>query len=268
MLISQWLVATTQKLRTKNISSARLDAELILAEVLQKPREYLLAHPEHVLQDQPLQMAERLLNRRAQREPLAYIVGKKEFYGRDFIVTPDVLIPRPESESIIDLLKKLQPRTVVDIGTGSGCLAITAKLELPNTQVIATDIDAAALKIAKANASKHNVEIKFIKSDLLDSLPSGVQHPVSVVANLPYVPQNLITSPEIEQEPSIALFSGEDGLDHYRKFWQQIAQLKIRPQYILTESLETQHQKLSGLARQLGYRLAKTDVLVQLFQFD
>lgn len=272
MNINSWLNQATKKLIKVSVSSARLDTELILTETLQKPREYLLAHPDDNINPNVQKRADKLLRRRIKHEPLAYIVGKKEFYGRDFIVTSDVLIPRPESESFIDLLKKLKPKTVIDIGTGPGCLAITAKLEFPNTLVIATDIDEKALKIARSNAKMHKVEIEFIKSDLLNFPPSivkrltsTVHRPSSIIANLPYVPDNLITSPEIEKEPSRALFSGKDGLDHYRDFWQQIAQQKTKPQYILTESLQKQHQKISDLALTSGYKLQKTDLLVQLY---
>lgn len=272
MLISEWISLNIGKLKDAIVDAPRRDILIILEKTINKDQPWIITHPGCEINRNDLEKLNTLVGRRVNREPLAYILGYKEFYGRDFIVTPDVLIPRPESESFIDLLKELKPKTVIDIGTGSGCLAITSKLELLNTKVIATDIDENSLKIAKANAKKHKVEIEFIKSNLLNSLPSivhppssNVHHLTSIIANLPYVPDNLITSPEIEKEPSSALFSGKDGLDHYRDFWQQIAQLETRPQYILTESLQKQHQKISDLALVSGYKLQKTDLLVQLY---
>ncbi len=273
MTIADWLTEKMQILGKAEVDSPRRDALVLLEDTLEKDRSWVLAHPEYGISEQELKKVNQLIERRTTREPLAYIRGKAWFYGRFFEVNPGVLIPRPESESFIDLLKglsNLDPQhltTVIDIGTGSGALAITAKLELPGIKVIATDIDNKALKVAQKNAKKHNVEIKLIKSDLLESLPiSNFQRPTAVVANLPYVPDGLVTSPEINTEPKIALFSGKDGLDHYRKFWQQIRNLDSTPKYILIESLEKQHKDLEIIAQKSGYKLHKTEVLVQLFK--
>lgn len=244
---------------------------VLLEDVLQKNRSWVLSHPEHTLQEPSLQKVNQMIERRVKREPLAYIRGKAWFYGRFFEVNPRVLIPRPESESFINLLKQIKPRPkiITDIGTGSGALAITAKLEFPKTQVIATDIDSKALQVAKKNARKHKANIKFINSSLLNwyhFLHDREKSDTILLANLPYVPKDLITSPEITYEPKTALFSGKDGLDHYQKFWGQIANMSQKPRWIMVESLTSQHQKQKSFAKKAGYKLIKSEILVQLFK--
>lgn len=276
MTIAEWLVETMDKLGQAGADSPRRDALVLLEDVLQKDRAWVLAHPEYLFQGTTLEKVNALVERRMKREPLAYIRGRAWFYGRFFEVNPNVLIPRPESESFIDLLKQIvnsgqwtvdRNFMIVDIGTGSGALAITAKLELPDVKVIATDIDEEVIRVARNNAETHKVKIEFIKSDLLESLPSTIfQLPSAIVANLPYVPSELATSPEIEAEPKLALFSGKDGLDHYRKFWEQVAGLGFKPKYILTESLESQHKELQNLAKVANYKLHKTEILVQVYK--
>ena len=277
MTIAEWLFESMKKLGEAGVDSPRRDALVLLEDTLGKDRSWVLARPEYNVRGPTSHILEQLVARRIGREPLAYIRGKAWFYGRFFDVTPDVMIPRPESEAFINLLKQiLEGRRkkeegsvqIIDIGTGSGCLAITAKLEFANIEVIATDTSRKALEIAKKNAQKHQVDIKFLHGSLLESLPHSsflIPHSV-LMANLPYVPEGLITSPEITQEPPEALFSGEDGLNHYRDFWKQVSELSSKPEYILIESLENQHQALVSLAQKAGYGLEKTEVLVQLFK--
>lgn len=255
-----------KKLVEAGVDSPRRDCLVFLEDLLGKDRSWVNAHAEYELDNKQISALNARLKRRIDREPLAYVRGKAWFYKRFFEVTPDVLIPRPESESFIELIKELQPKTVVDIGTGSGCLAITTKLELPKTQVFATDISEQALKVAQKNAINHKVEINFVQGNLLEPLESLNLNNFVILTNLPYVPENLVTSPEIETEPEIALFSGKDGLDHYREFWQQVANLKVKPEYILTESLESQHKNIEKIAQEAKYSLEKTDILVQVFK--
>jgi release factor glutamine methyltransferase len=267
--INQWLKHATEVLTLAGVESARLDNLILLETVLKKQRDWLLAHNDEILDSSQLKKLNTFLTQREQRTPLAYIIGSKEFYGRKFIVTPDVLIPRPESEYIIDILKEILQttnhhlQTILDVGTGSGCLAITAKLEFPEAKVFALDISKPALKIAKLNAQKLGADIKLKKSDLFSSI-SDIKSTI-LLANLPYVPSNLITSDEILKEPSGALFSGDDGMDHYHKFWQQIQDLKNKPAHILTESLESQHGTMVDLAKVACYKLQDTKVLIQHF---
>jgi len=265
MTLNEWLVPAMVKLRDAGVDSPRRDCLVLLEDTIQKDRAWVVAHPEYELDQKVIQTLDKLIARRTNREPLAYIRGRAWFYGRFFKVNPNVLIPRPESENFIELLKDIEPRKIIDIGTGSGALAITAKFELPGSEIIATDTSSAALAIAQKNAANHNTDIQFVSGDLIDALSDEQLKDSVVIANLPYVPGNLITSPEIIQEPPEALFSGEDGLRHYRNFWRQIAERSQKPRYILTESLESQHHTQEKLALEAGYKLNKTDVLIQQF---
>lgn len=268
--IASWLNQATVSLKKVGINSARLDAQLLLEDTLSKSRQWILARDETEVENADLITLNKKLVQRIEHTPLAYIVGYKEFYGRKFIVDKNVLIPRPESEAIIELLCTIMHTqaesidTIVDIGTGSGILAITAKLEYPDLKVIATDVSSKALGVAQKNAAILQAEVKFIKSDLFSSI-SDLQ-PSVLLVNLPYVPDDLVTSEEITKEPPEALFSGEDGLDHYRKFWDQIAGLKNKPKYIITESLESQHEDMTDLARYANYSFETSNTLIQLFR--
>lgn len=267
MHIQQWLDLATKKLSKKDITSARLDAELLLAATLYKPREYILAHNEEMLPAGELIQADKWLQRRLQREPIAYILGHKEFYGRDFMVSPNVLIPRPESEAIIEILKDLQPETIVDIGTGSGCLAISAKLELPDSRVIATDISEDALQIARQNASSFNAELTFAVSDLLSGIKAiNSDKPVALVANLPYVDKSWQVSPETKFEPSLALFAGDDGLQLIKKLILQASKKLRDGDYLILESDTRQHEQISKYAQKHGFDIAAHKNLIQVLR--
>ncbi len=263
MTILQWLLDTMKRLGQAGVDAPRRDALVLLEDVLSKDRSWVLARPEMKLDQKKLDSLEILIKRRISREPLAYIRGKAWFWGRFFAVSPAVMIPRPESESFIELLKEIRPKSIVDVGTGSGCLAITIKLELPATEVIAIDTSSKALKVAEQNAKAHGADIRFLHGSLLEPLQQKA--PEAIAANLPYVAEGLITSPEITREPAEALFSGVDGLGHYRQLWQQVKDLPKKPQFILIESLKNQHKPLAKLALVAGYKLQKTEDLVQLF---
>lgn len=266
MNIQQWLDLATKKLSKKDIGSARLDAELILAATLYKPKEYVLAHNEEMLPVGELIQANKWLQRRLQREPVAYILGHKEFYGRDFMVSPNVLIPRPESEAIIEILKDLQSETIVDIGTGSGCLAISAKLELPESKVIATDISEDALQVARQNANSLNAEITFATSDLLSGIKTITSDkPVALVANLPYVDKSWEASSETKHEPSLALFADDSGLQLIKKLILQ-AKKKLRANdHLLLEADTRQHGAITKYAKKHGFKLEKIDGFIALY---
>lgn len=262
MTIAEWLVNSMVKLRKAGVPKGRTDALVLLADLFGKDKSWIHAHPEHVLDGLQVRELDSRLAKRLDRVPLAYIRGFAEFYGRKYTVNSHVMVPRPESESFITLLKELGLETarIADIGTGSGCLGITAALELPDSSVDLYDVSPEALAIAQLNASRYKVEAGLYESDLLKGL-QAVKYDV-LLANLPYVPSGMVTSPEITREPDLALFSGSDGLDHYRRFWEE----SNGPRYVLTESLEEQHDVVAELAAENGYELIKTDVLVQLFE--
>ncbi|HVI69746.1 MAG TPA: peptide chain release factor N(5)-glutamine methyltransferase [Magnetospirillaceae bacterium] len=211
--IAEFLRQTTQTFDAAGITSARLDALVLMERALKHNKAWLLAHGEEIIAAEPLAGLQNDARRRANREPIAYITGQQEFYGRQFVVTPSVLIPRPETELLVDLLKTLpvpDNATLLDVGTGSGVLAITAASERPHLRVEACDISPTALDIATQNAERLGTNIHFFTSDLL----VGAEHRYDIIiANLPYVAADWQRSPETDFEPELALFATKDGLD-------------------------------------------------------
>lgn len=269
--IHDWLQIASTKLVEVGVASARLDCLVLLSDELGRDKAWVLTHDDTPLKATQLTALEQNLARRLQHEPLAYIRGYSEFYGHKFAVSPDVLVPRPESESLIELLKlqtkDRRPKTIIDVGTGSGCLAISAKLELPSVNVIALDISKKALNIAAKNATSLNAEINFIQSNLLDALYDvDYRQPTVLIANLPYVPENYPINQAAKHEPTLALFSGDDGLDHYRQLFAQTTVLSSQPAAIITESLLTQHKDILEMAKKYGYQLQNSLGLAQYFQ--
>jgi release factor glutamine methyltransferase len=266
MTITEWLCGATAKLASVNIDSARLDSLILLEDALHQERAYILAHPNTYLAGQTHEVLEQQLERRAQHEPLAYIRGFCEFYGRKFMVNQSVMVPRPESESFMELIKPLinqKPQNLLDIGTGSGILAITAKLEFPSLTVTATDISGKALRVAKLNVKKLGARIKIIKTDLLDS---GVMDKYDIIlANLPYVPIGYVVSPATKHEPSQALFGGSDGLDIIKRLAPPAYQSLKSGGYILLESMPNQHPCVKKFYEDAGFDLTATNSLVQCF---
>lgn len=262
MNIDKWLTKSSGELK-KLSATPRLDVEVLLCHALDKNRAWLLAHPEHPLQGATLQRLNRLIERRKTSEPIAYILGKCEFYGREFLVDEDVLVPRPETETIIDMLKQQKRVGVVfDVGTGSGALAITAKHEMPDAKVIAVDIDPSCIRVAKKNAEKHKVDIEFLESDLLSQLKTKNYKLLTILANLPYVPTDYVINEPARHEPKLALFGGEDGLDLYRRLFEQLKDTKGT---VFTESLLFQHSELKKIAENAGFKQTDAQDLIQLF---
>lgn len=270
MTVQEFLQYSTKILERAGIGMARLDCLVLLEDATGKDRAYLLAHPETTLQGVTLQRLRKQIERRKKHVPLAQIRGKTEFYGREFIVNKHVLEPRPESETMIDCFKSLckeypcykdTPCKVVDVGTGSGALGITAKLEIPEAEVILTDVDPKCLEIARKNAAKHKVEVKIMQADLLTNVPKIDE----ILANLPYVPDSYKINRAALNEPKGAIFGGPDGLDLYRRLFEQVSKLERKPKYILTESLPFQHKKLAQIAAKSGYKKLKEEDFIQLF---
>lgn len=267
--IGDWLVAANALLTRVGVTSGRLDALILLEDSTGRDRSWLLAHAEEALSASKVSELNSLLNRRAGHEPLSYIRNKTIFYGRQFYIDQRVLEPRPESETMLDLLKSLHlPRdvTIIDVGTGSGALAITAKLELPHVDVMATDIDPGALKVAEQNCQLHNCDIHFLKGNLLKPFYMHY-HPAHAVllANLPYVPNYFQINQAAGREPQTAIFGGPDGLDLYREMFDQIDSLPYKPLFILTESMPPQHNSLQTIAKLHRYHLYTTQDFIQIF---
>lgn len=266
MTVQNFLFTATKQLNKAGIGTAELDILILLEDELGLDRAYLLANPELPIKKTQLKRLQNRVARRIKHEPLAYIRGFSEFYGRKFKVNKYVLEPRPESEDMIDELKKLRLRKVViaDIGTGSGCLGITAKLELPEVDVDLFDIDSSALAVAKHNMVLHELKLHIRKADLLSR---SLRHYDVALANLPYVPDSYKINKAATAEPKIAIFGGKDGLDIYRRLLIQIKHKSWRPKYLLTESLPPQHRKLMQIAEDCGYKLISTNNFIQVFQF-
>ncbi|MCU1320101.1 MAG: peptide chain release factor N(5)-glutamine methyltransferase [Edaphobacter sp.] len=246
-------LASSEHLR----ANATRDAELLLLHTLHLTRATLLAHPDRELSAADQALYETLISRRLKNEPIQYITNQQEFYGLSLRVTSAVLIPRPETEHLVEaLLQRLphnQPLSIADIGTGSGAIAIALAVHLPQSRITALDISPEALKIAQANAETHNIthQIRLLHSDLL----SAVSHEEpfdAIVSNPPYVPESdrPTLHPEVrDHEPSTALFSGPQGLDIYRRLIPQ-AHALLKPDGLL--ALEIGHGQREALTALLA----------------
>jgi release factor glutamine methyltransferase len=230
--------------------SPRLDAQLILGHVIEKPREYLIAHSEQILNDLELHTFDKLLTLRAKGMPIAYILGQRPFFDRTFKVTPHVLVPRPETEHIVEAgLEWAKDRgkiRVVDVGTGSGAIAVSLAAHLPEARVIATDISRAALLIARENAAGLT-NLDYVQGDLL--LP--LHGPLDLIcANLPYIAITELEALEVARfEPHIALAGGPDGLDQVRRLIEQAPARLATPGLILLEIAADQGAAVIELSR-------------------
>lgn len=270
--IDQWLKSAAKQLTDTGISSGRLDAELILTHTLRKNRTYLHAHGDEEIDPRYLDILSTRLDLRTERVPIAYIIGHKEFFGRRFRVTPSTLIPRPESEVMIELLLKdaRQPELplpdsaprLVDVGTGSGCLGITAKLELPEANVTLLDISRHALTIAEDNAKQLKADVHVIKSNLLQAYPFQADF---ILANLPYVDQSWDLPLDISHEPKIALFAENQGLALiYRLLEESLS--RLTPSGIIYIEADTrQHDSIIKYASTQGFKLHASQGLIVAF---
>lgn len=209
---------TARTLKEAGIASPRLEAELLAAQVLGTDRLSLLVHPEKPLTEEAAGSLKKLAQRRAQGEPAAYLTGKKEFYGRDFSVRPGVLVPRPETELLVDTVLDLCPgdkeRIFCDAGTGSGCIGITLKLEKPQWHGILLDKMPVPLAQAKENAGYHQAELGFVQGSFF-ALPLAEKSLDIIVSNPPYIGRNEISDVEkgvLDYEPDEALFAEDEGL--------------------------------------------------------
>ncbi len=248
------LTEALARLEAANVPSHTLAAELLLMHVLERDRAWLYAHPEGSLDDAAAERYFALVTRRAAGTPTQYLTGRQEFWGLEFEVAPGVLIPRPETEHVIEVaLERLglrgsaarggaaaqdHPLRIADVGTGSGCLAVSLAREIPDARVWATDISSTALGIARRNAARHGVaeRIEFLEASLLTPLraggPAAAAAPLDlVVSNPPYVGRSqreMLPVDVREHEPEEALFGGESGEELYAPLLEQAAQV-LRP---------------------------------------
>ena len=251
------------QLREANVPSFTLAAELILLHVANRDRAWLYAHPEEILPAETTNRFFSLVRRRVNGEPTQHLTGKQEFWGLEFEVTPDVLIPRPETEHLIEValdrlaLRKLRagrsPRitgnglTLVDVGTGSGCIAVALAKELPGATIYATDVSTAALNVARRNAARHGFSdrIRFLESNLFEAF-----NPVRfdlIVSNPPYVGRgtaDTLAREVREHEPEVALYGGEEGYEFYTELVAQSHEF-LKPGGLLV--LELGHDSLPAV---------------------
>ncbi len=234
------------KLLSAGVANARHDAEVLIAHILKKNRAWVVTHVFDVLDEEANREYEAACNRRTRREPLQYILGMQEFWGLEFRVTPDVLIPRPETELVVEtalaIAKSLDRQaTIVDIGTGSGCIAISLAKELPSAHFFAIDASEKALAVARGNSDKHGVSdrIRFLQGDLLKPLEElSVRGQIEIlVSNPPYVrsgERNTLQAEVRNYEPAAALFSGPSGTEiHQRIIAEAPAYLRLHGALIM-----------------------------------
>ena len=214
MQLNEWLTSASARLSSVGVTAHKLEAQVLAGHVMLVNRTWVLTHPDHEVNELAL---EGVLQRRESGEPLAYILGYREFFSRRFRVDQSVLIPRQETETLVEAALALQGERlrVLDIGTGSGCIAITLKLERPTWEVWATDISSSALQMARENAETLGADITFRHSNLLDQL-DGEKFDL-IVSNPPYIGRNEVIPREVrDYEPDSALFADNAGLAIYQ----------------------------------------------------
>lgn len=252
-------------LEGKGCSSARLDAELLLGHVLGLDRLALYLNFDKPLNNQEVEQYRNLIGRRGQRIPVAYLTGEREFYSLPLQVTPAVLIPRPETELVVDKVLELiepdEPVQILDLGTGSGAIALALACQDPNISVTGVDLSKEALAVAKDNALRLEVDnqVNFVQSDLFQN----VQGKYGVIcSNPPYIPQAQLASlaPELGVEPAMALDGGGDGLDFYRRILNQAPSYLEEPGFVVLEIGWDQAPAVQALGEKEGFQWLETVV--------
>jgi release factor glutamine methyltransferase len=241
--IREALKQATEALHNAGLEQAHLDATALLSHLLGVDRTFLIAHPEHELSDDQLVALQRLAARRRSREPLQYIVGFQEFFKLRFEVSPGVLIPRPETELIVEAALEVAAQqssvSILDVGTGSGCLVVSLLHEQRQARAMATDISESALKLAARNSQRHQVRgrLTLVQADGLSALAREARFSI-IVSNPPYVPAGDFETlpPEVrDHEPVTALVSGADGLDHIRALLRDAPPIVQKSGYLIFE---------------------------------
>ena len=302
MTFAYLLAEANQKFKKAKIKNPHLEAEILLSHVFKKTREYILAYPEKKLSKKQLADFNNLISRRTKGEPIAYLIGHKEFYGLKFKVNKNVLVPRPETELIVEEALKLtaynsKPATFIDIGTGSGCIIITLAKLLKNKKYsfLASDISKPALNIAKQNAKANNVDkkIKFFYGNLLSPfikiLDPRLRSPrcsigeadgndkrkkllvqnsrLIIAANLPYLTSTQVkNSPSIQNEPKIALVASNNGLKLYERLLEQIKCLIHNTKYIIQNTFilcEFDPRQTTQLKKLIKKYLPQADIKIK-----
>jgi release factor glutamine methyltransferase len=238
--------------------TARLDAELLLAFCLDKPRSYIYGRPEQELSESCWQKYQELVQKRLEPTPIAYLLGRREFYSMEFAATPAALVPRPETELLVELALEQIPIEatcrVCDLGTGSGIIAITLKKQRPLTSVYATDVDPDCLVLARANAVRHGAEIEFIESDWYQQLPRGMVFDL-IVSNPPYIAANhpFLAQGDLPAEPELALTPGTTGLEALEQIVSHARDYLVSGGYLIVEHGYDQQATVADLLKAHGF---------------
>ena len=249
-----------QRLEAAGVSNARKNAEWLLADVLGCNTAALYAHPTRAIDADRLQAFASMVARRADREPLQYILGHTDFYGLTLEVNPHVLIPRPETEEVVEhalgLIDDVDQPRVLDVGTGSGCIALAIKHERPDAAVHACDVSKAALEVAQRNADRHDLEVDFAEADVLaDDFADRVPHGLDLlISNPPYIPDEEAPdlSPEVDDhEPQVALLTGNDPLIFYRALARHALNLLAPGGWFAVETHERFAEHVRALVQEI-----------------
>jgi len=245
---------------SKGLDSARQDAEILLAHVLGTKRVMLYARFDQPLVGDELTQMRTLVARRARGEPVAHLVGKKEFWSLELEVTADTLVPRPDTEALVEVALELgrAAKVVVDVGTGTGAIACALAKELPEARVFATDVSEAALAVARRNVERHGLaeRVELLQGDLLDALPQGAPPVDLLAANLPYIPSRDIAGlmrDVREFEPRLALDGGPDGLDPIRRLVAAAGAHLASGAHVVLEAGADQVPALAALLSRAGF---------------
>ncbi len=265
------MISLLQKLTTQLdplSDTPALDAQVLLAHITQKERAWVLAHPELTLSTTQAINLEKALSQLKKNIPLPYVIGHWEFFGMNFIVTPDVLIPRPETEELVEhalsWLRATNKKDVLDVGTGSGCIPIALARNAPDLRLVGVDRSSAALNIARQNAEKHEVanQIDFIESDLFSNI-----QPLTfdlITANLPYIPTETLKSLDVyTREPTLALDGGADGLDLIRRLLADALRY-LAPEGLILLEIDSSHGQAALRVAQNAFPKTESELLQDL----
>lgn len=258
MTIDEARRKAARTLAAAGIASSHLDATLLLEHICGKSRAWLAAYPDIEMSPKHETLFFELVKQRSQRTPLVHLTHSREFYGLDLYIDEHVLTPRIETERMAEWAIEYAPSDsrLIDIGTGSGALAIAIKKHRPDLHITATDISTEAIAVARHNCQKHGVEIELVVSDLFSNIDGSFK---TVVTNLPYLRDDADLMPEVRREPSVALFGGTDGLELYRRFLLELPG-HLEPNGLLfTECDPWQHQDLAAETKRYGLRPFKKD---------
>ncbi|WP_378951124.1 peptide chain release factor N(5)-glutamine methyltransferase [Pelosinus sp. sgz500959] len=250
---------TRQYFGEKGVENPRLDAEVLLSHILRKDRIYLYVHFDQPLESGELAAFRAAVKKRAARLPVAYITGIREFMGLDFEVTPAVLIPRPDTEILVEtalkMLATVDSPQLLDLGTGSGAICISMLANLQSAKAVTVDISPEAIMVARGNAEKHGVteRLTFCQGDLFAPVKGQIFH--AILSNPPYIPEDDMVSltPEVRQEPNLALVGGKDGLDFYRRIIHEGPTYLATGGFIALEVGIGQAEQVANLAEEGGF---------------